>query len=228
MVQWLEEQGYNVTYTDDVQLATNPESLLDHKVDLISGHSEYWSYAAFHNMIAAREHGVSIASFSSNTAYWQTRFENNYRTLVCYKTMQGCQRRRGDPQRPRLDRPARGNSCRSSRPPPAATRAPPRARRAPHRKGGSGVNEPENELFGSMYVGDNEAEDWGLTRSRHQRQRRIRGQPRVAQRRHPEQLGGDHRQRHRRLGVGPDPERRKPGVRARRRSRARRRQAPVG
>ena len=61
-------------------------------------------------MIAAREHGVNIASFSSNTAYWQTRFENNYRTLVCYKTIQGDSERRRHAQRPRLDRPERANS----------------------------------------------------------------------------------------------------------------------
>jgi PKD repeat protein len=160
MVQWLEEQGYNVTYTDDVQLASNPESLLDHKVDLISGHSEYWSYAAFHNMIAAREHGVSIASFSSNTAYWQTRFENNYRTLVCYKTVQGGE------DGPSPNDPASigphgeflpqlATTTRRDPGAPAGTPgAPPEGRVGP--------DEPENELFGVLYVGDNESEDWGL------------------------------------------------------------------
>ena len=33
--------------------------------------------------------GVNIVSLSANTAYWQTRYENNHRTLVCYKTIQG-------------------------------------------------------------------------------------------------------------------------------------------
>ena len=46
-VAWLEEQGYDVTYTDDVQTDSNPGSLLNHKVDLVSGHSEYWSSATF-------------------------------------------------------------------------------------------------------------------------------------------------------------------------------------
>ncbi len=162
MVQWLEEQGYNVTYTDDVQLATNPESLLDHKIDLISGHSEYWSYAAFHNMIAAREHGVSIASFSSNTAYWQTRFENNYRTLVCYKTIQGSSSGGVSPNDPAAIGPHGeflpqfATTTRRDPGAPAGTPgAPPEGR--------VGVGEPENELFGVLYVGDNEAEDWGLS-----------------------------------------------------------------
>jgi PKD repeat protein len=162
MVQWLEEQGYNVTYTDDVQLASNPESLLDHKVDLISGHSEYWTYAAFHNMIAAREHGVSIASFSSNTAYWQTRFENNYRTLVCYKTIQGSEDGEITPNDPASIGPhgefLPQNATTTRRDPgaPAGTPgAPPEGRVGP--------DEPENELFGELYVGDNEDEDWGLS-----------------------------------------------------------------
>ena len=68
-VEWLEEQGYNVTYTDDIQLERNPSALLNHKIIVISGHSEYWSYAAFNNMhrrartrcehsLAEREHGL--------------------------------------------------------------------------------------------------------------------------------------------------------------------------
>ena len=42
-VSWLEQQGYDVSYTDDIQTDSNLPSLLNHKVDLVSGHSEYWS-----------------------------------------------------------------------------------------------------------------------------------------------------------------------------------------
>ena len=89
MVQWLEQQGYDVSYTDDIQTDQNPASLLNHKVDVISGHSEYWSAATYSNFVAARDAGVNIASFSGNTAYWQTRYANSDRTLICYKTIQG-------------------------------------------------------------------------------------------------------------------------------------------
>ncbi len=163
-VLWLEEQGYNVTYTDDIQLDRSPSSLLDHKIILISGHSEYWSYAAFNNMIAAREHGVSIVSLSSNTAYWQTRFENNYRTLVCYKTVQGSAD--GNPAGTPNDPTSIGphgefipqNATTTRRDPGAPAGnpdAPPEGRVGP--------NQPENTLFGVLYVGDNEEESWGLT-----------------------------------------------------------------
>ena len=38
-----------------------PRSLLNHKVDLVSGHSEYWSHGSFNNFKAARDAGVNIA-----------------------------------------------------------------------------------------------------------------------------------------------------------------------
>ncbi|HVR05195.1 MAG TPA: N,N-dimethylformamidase beta subunit family domain-containing protein [Solirubrobacteraceae bacterium] len=163
-VEWLEEQGYNVSYTDDIQLAREPETLLHHKIILISGHSEYWSYAAFNNVLAAREHGVNIASLSSNTAYWQTRFENNYRTLVCYKTVQGsssgsASATPNDPASigPKGEFiPQNATTTRRDFGAPAGNpNAPPEGR--------VGVGQPENELFGSMYVGDNEEDSWGLT-----------------------------------------------------------------
>jgi PKD repeat protein len=89
MVQWLEKQGYDVSYTDDVSLHQNPSQLLGRQVDMVSGHSEYWSLEQFNGFIAARTAGVNIASFSSNTAYWKVRYEDGGRTLVCYKTVQG-------------------------------------------------------------------------------------------------------------------------------------------
>jgi PKD repeat protein len=161
-VQWLEEQGYDVTYTDDVQTDAAPSSLLTHKAIVISGHSEYWSSGSFNNMLAAREHGVSIASFSANTAYWQTRYTNNRRTIVCYKTIQGAGGIGGatpnDPASigPSGERfPALATTTRRDFGTPAGSpNSPPGGR--------VGVGQPENELFGVMYVGDNEARDWGL------------------------------------------------------------------
>ena len=89
MVQWLEEQGYDVTYTDDVAVHQDPTELRQHEVVVITGHSEYWSSEEFNGVKAARDAGVNIASFSANTAYWKVRYENGSRRLVCYKTVQG-------------------------------------------------------------------------------------------------------------------------------------------
>ena len=162
MVQWLEEQGYNVSYTDDIQTDQNGSSLLNHKIDLISGHSEYWSAPTFNNFLAARNAGVSIASFSGNTAYWQTRYTDNYRTLVCYKTIQGP----GTPNDPASlnsqglvgpgDHPDLSTTTRRDPGLPAGTAGAPPG-------GEIGPNQPENQLLGNLYIGDNDSENWGLT-----------------------------------------------------------------
>ncbi|HEU5252502.1 MAG TPA: PKD domain-containing protein [Solirubrobacterales bacterium] len=89
MVQWLEKQGYDVAYTEDVAIHQNPAQLKKAKVDMISGHSEYWSLEQMNGYLAARDAGVNIASFSGNTAYWKVRYEDGGRTLVCYKTVEG-------------------------------------------------------------------------------------------------------------------------------------------
>jgi PKD repeat protein len=168
-VEWLEQQGYDVTYTDDIQTDQSPSSLLNHKVIVIPGHSEYWSAASFNNMLSAREHGVNILSLSANTAYWQTRYADGYRSLICYKTIQGSSSGNGGatPNDPASlgadgiahtadDLPQLATTTRRDPGAPAGDpNAPPEGRIGP--------NEPENKLFGVLYVGDNENETWGLT-----------------------------------------------------------------
>ncbi len=89
LVQWLEKQGYDVSYSEDVAVHQTPAQLLGHGVDVISGHSEYWSLEQMKGFLAARDAGVDVASFSGNTAYWKVRYEDGGRTLVCYKTVEG-------------------------------------------------------------------------------------------------------------------------------------------
>ncbi|HXD56178.1 MAG TPA: N,N-dimethylformamidase beta subunit family domain-containing protein, partial [Solirubrobacteraceae bacterium] len=162
-VFWLEQQGYDVTYTDDVQNDTNLSALLNHKIDLVSGHSEYWSYNAFNNFKKARDAGVNIVSLSANTAYWQTRYENNHRTLVCYKTIQG--NSSGNPQATPNDPASIGpkgepipQNATTTRRDPGAPAGDPNAPAG----GRIGPNEPENSLWGVMYVGDNDAHNFPL------------------------------------------------------------------
>jgi PKD repeat protein len=156
-VFWLEEQGYDVTYTDDIQTDSSAPSLLNHKVDLVSGHSEYWSYNSFNNFKKARDAGVNIVSLSANTAYWQTRYENNHRTLICYKTIQGTTSGNpgGTPNDPASIGPsgeARPEFATTTRRDPGAPAGNPNAPPG----GRIGPNEPENSLWGVMYVGDND------------------------------------------------------------------------
>src|SRR5262249_48765309 len=92
MVRFLEREGYDVTYISDVDAHENSSLLLSHKSLLVVGHSEYWSWQMRSNVQSARDAGVNIGFFSSNTCYWQIRFAPSAitgaadRTIICYKS----------------------------------------------------------------------------------------------------------------------------------------------
>jgi YD repeat-containing protein len=180
LLYWMEKQGYDISYTDDISIQQNPGQLLNHDTVVISGHSEYWSLNEFNAFLAAREAGVNIASFSANTAYWKVRYENNGRTLVCYKTVEGSGSA-GNGQVSQNDWGPDGikgtaddaagpdgiagtaddnpmtatTTWRDNGAPNGDPSAPPGGRVGP--------DMPENELFGIMYVGDNDSENFPLT-----------------------------------------------------------------
>src|SRR5262245_13691872 len=92
MIRWLEANGYNVSYSTDVDTDRGGSELLEHKVYLSVGHDEYWSGQQRANVEAARAAGVNLAFFSGNESFWKVRWENSidgsgtpFRTLVTYK-----------------------------------------------------------------------------------------------------------------------------------------------
>ena len=90
LVRWLEKNGYDVTYTTDVDTDANDGSLASHKGFLSAGHDEYWSKGMYDAALAARNAGVNLAFFGANAVYWQARYEASAggaakRILVCYK-----------------------------------------------------------------------------------------------------------------------------------------------
>ena len=94
MIRFLEANGYDVSYTTgmDVATSTGGSLLTNHKVFMSSGHDEYWTGSQRANVEAARDHGVNLAFFSGNEVFWKTRTEPSIdgsstpnRTLVCYK-----------------------------------------------------------------------------------------------------------------------------------------------
>jgi hypothetical protein len=186
MIAWLERQGYDVAYTDDVGLHAQPEQLAPDltRTLAITGHSEYWTADAFEHVEAAVDAGVNLASFSANTAYWQVRYEHEVdgipRTLVCFKTVEGG----GSEGSGRIgvndygpDANARGGPfdplgpdgiamTADDRPRYATTTrrdrgAKPGSEEAPT-EGRVGPDKPENRLFGVLYVGDDDSNFYGL------------------------------------------------------------------
>ena len=92
MIYWLEENGYNVSYTSEAEVDHSGALLKNHRAFVSSGHDEYWSEGQRNNVEAAREAGVNLAFFSGNEVFWKTRWgpstegtNTPYRTLTSYK-----------------------------------------------------------------------------------------------------------------------------------------------
>ncbi len=91
MVRFLESQGYDVTYTTNVDTHARGELLTLHKAFLSVGHDEYWTWEMRDRVEMARNHRVNLGFFGSNVSYWQIRYEDSpvtkepQRTIVCFK-----------------------------------------------------------------------------------------------------------------------------------------------
>ncbi|GAA1724887.1 hypothetical protein GCM10009746_03240 [Microbacterium paludicola] len=92
MVRFLERNGYDVSYTTDVDSDRRGELIQNHRVFTSTGHDEYWSGPQRAHIEAARDAGVNLAFFTGNEAYWRIRWEAAaagdpipYRTMTSYK-----------------------------------------------------------------------------------------------------------------------------------------------
>lgn len=89
MVRFLEREGYDVTYSTNIDTHMHrPASA--HKLFLVAGHDEYWTWEMRDHIERARDSGMSLAFFAANIAFWQIRMEDGpdgapNRVQVCYK-----------------------------------------------------------------------------------------------------------------------------------------------
>ncbi|WP_425292890.1 DUF4082 domain-containing protein [Kaistia soli] len=95
-IEWLEQNGYDVSYISGVDTARSGAQLLNHDAFLSVGHDEYWSAEQRSNVEAARDAGVNLAFWGGNDMYWKVRWETSidgsgtpYRTMVTYKDTWG-------------------------------------------------------------------------------------------------------------------------------------------
>jgi hypothetical protein len=84
-VQWLERYGFEVEYCTSIDLHADSHLLDNYNLLLSVGHDEYWSKEMRDNAEAFVANGGNIAFFSGNDCWWQVRFEDDNRTMVCYK-----------------------------------------------------------------------------------------------------------------------------------------------
>ena len=75
MVRFLEREGYDVTYLSNLDVHQNPHALDRGKAFLSVGHDEYWSPAMRNQIEGARDRGMHIAIFSSDTCDGVLRFK---------------------------------------------------------------------------------------------------------------------------------------------------------
>ncbi|TLY46614.1 MAG: hypothetical protein E6K59_00005, partial [Nitrospirae bacterium] len=90
LVWWLERNGYDVTYSTDIDTHANGGALLNRKGVISGGHGEYWSKQMFDAFEAARDAGVNLAFFGADTTSVQVRVEASAagvanRVIVAYK-----------------------------------------------------------------------------------------------------------------------------------------------
>lgn len=136
MVHWLEQQGYDVAYstTSDTHrsgMDGAKNELLDHQVFLSVGHDEYWTTEMRAAITAARDAGVHLGFFTANTSYWRIRMEADPQT--------------GEPDSVMV-------TYKTIESGPADPDSPTSTWRDP-----AGPAAPENELLGTMYIGDNDS-----------------------------------------------------------------------
>lgn len=89
-VRWAEKQGYDISYSTDVDTHTNGTRLLNYRGFLSLPHDEYWSKEMYDAAVTARDAGVNQAYLGANSVFWQIRFEASgsgvpNRVVVCYK-----------------------------------------------------------------------------------------------------------------------------------------------
>ena len=66
---WLEKEGYDVTYTSNVDTHTDGDGLLRVKGFLSVGHDEYWTRQMYDNVTRAREAGLNLLFLGGNSVY---------------------------------------------------------------------------------------------------------------------------------------------------------------
>ena len=90
ILRFVEREGYDVSYSTNIDTHADGASLLRHRGFLSVGHDEYWSWEMRNNVETALARGLNMAFFSANTCYWQIRLEPDtagqpYRRVTSYK-----------------------------------------------------------------------------------------------------------------------------------------------
>jgi len=84
-LQWAEKNGYVFDYCSSVDLHRDSQILGSYRLLVCIGHDEYWSFEMRDQVEAFIASGGNVAFLCANTCYWQVRFDQDCRTMYCYK-----------------------------------------------------------------------------------------------------------------------------------------------
>lgn len=84
-VGWAESNGYELDVATSEDLEQHPDVLDGHRLFLSVGHDEYWSRGMRQTLDRFTEAGGNAAIFSGNTCFWQVRFDEDGRSMTCFK-----------------------------------------------------------------------------------------------------------------------------------------------
>jgi N,N-dimethylformamidase beta subunit-like, C-terminal len=84
LVRFLEREGYDVSYTTDVDTDRNPAELKRHRLVISAGQDEFWSKRMRDAFEAARGAGTNLAFLGAGIGEWQIRYQSARRTIVKY------------------------------------------------------------------------------------------------------------------------------------------------
>jgi hypothetical protein len=85
LVRFLEREGYDVSYTTDVDTDRNAAELRRHRLVISSGYGQYWSKRTRDAFEAARNSGTNLAFLGADIADSQIRYKHQRRTIVLYR-----------------------------------------------------------------------------------------------------------------------------------------------
>jgi hypothetical protein len=131
IVSWLERQGYDVSYLDSGDANAGVGSLNARSAIMLGAHDEYQSGPMRSNLTAARDAGVDLFNFGANAGFWRARYEASSVTGLDERTLVSYKTTEGGIADPVS---------------PTTTWRDP-----------LGANQPENSLYGGMYVGQSQA-----------------------------------------------------------------------
>jgi hypothetical protein len=90
-IRWFEHNGYNMSYTSNLEISEHPDILFTHRAYLSMGHDEYWTLTMRNDVEHARDSGLGLVFLGANAVNWNIRLEpdsrgDTDRIVVCYKS----------------------------------------------------------------------------------------------------------------------------------------------